>query len=143
MRIQNFSFLASICVGLFLALNFYMYFFFYKTPEFKWISVSYQIKTYLETAALFFTIGLVISIFFSIVIGWPLYLIAKKFHMVNHITSASGGAAVTIIPLILCIKFGWNIPSLRTSSGQLVFLVLMFCGAVSGIIFNILQSKSA
>ena len=138
---QKFSFFISICTGLFLALNFYMYFFFYSKPEFKWISITHQISIYLESAILFFTIGLVISVFCSIVIGWPLYWIAKKYSFVNYGTSALGGALVTIIPLILCIKTGWHIPNLTTRSGWLVIFVLVFCGVISGIVFNLLRSK--
>lgn len=118
-----------------------MYFFFYSVPEFKWVSLSYQISNYLETAILFFTIGLVVSIIFAIVIGWPLYWLAKKFSLVNYVTSALGGSAVTVIPLVLCVNSGWNIPSMTTRPGLTLFFILVFCGAVSGIAFNNLESK--
>jgi EamA domain-containing membrane protein RarD len=117
-----------------------MYFFFYDTPEFKWISFSYQIKTYLEIATLFFTIGFVVAVAFSTIIGWPLYWLAKKYSLINYITSARAGIMVTIAPLILCIIFGWNIPSLTTRAGGLILFVLAFCGTISGLVFNMLEA---
>jgi hypothetical protein len=142
MRSQKFSFLISVGAGLFLALNFSMYFFFYSDLNFKWVSIKYQISIYLETAALFFTVGFVVVVFFSFVIGWPLYLIAKKYSLVNYVTSALGGVAVTVIPLVLLIKLGWNIPGLATYEGKLILFILIFCGAISGMIFNRLESKN-
>jgi EamA domain-containing membrane protein RarD len=83
----------------------------------------------------------VVSIFFAIVIGWPLYWLAKKFSLVNYVTSALGGIAVTVIPLVLCLCLGWNIPNMTTRQGMNILFVLAFCGAVSGMVFNKLESK--
>lgn len=141
MGIQRYSLLVSVCIGLFLALNFYMYFFIYSTPEFKWVSFSYQVRNYLEAAALFFTIGFAVSVFFVMVIGGPLFWLAKKFSLVNIFTSAFGGAAVTVIPFVLCINIGWNIPSMATLPGLTALLVLAFCGATGGIVFYELESR--
>lgn len=140
MCIYKYPFLISISAGLFLLLNFYMYFFFYDVSDFKWVSLTFQIKNYLETVMLFFTIGFIISVFVAIAIGWPLYRLAKQFSMTNYFTSALAGAIVAITPLVFCIIFGWNIPSLTTRSGGTIFLVLVFCGAVSGMIYMYLSS---
>lgn len=129
-------FLFSLCAGLFLALNFYMLFIYYLSPEFEWVSFEYQLKSYIENAFLFFTIGFVVSAFFAICIGWPLYLIAKKYSAINYITCSLGGISVTVLPYATCVFFGWNIPNVTTKPGLTLFLVIVFCGAVSGLIFN-------
>lgn len=141
MRILKKPFLLSIFLGLFLALNFYMLFFYYLSPEFEWKSLGYQFKNYAENALLFFTVGFVVSVVFAISIGWPLYLLGKHYSAINYITSGLGGVAVTMVPYVFCILFGWNIPSVVESSGLIVFLVLVICGGSGGIIFHFLEKK--
>lgn len=136
MSVHRYPLLASICVGLLLALNFYMYFFFYSSPSFEWISLSYQVRNYFEAAVLFFTIGFAVSAFFSILIGWPLYWLARKHSLVNYGTCALGGVAVTVVPFVICVYLGWNIPSVATRPGATVLLVLVFCGAIGGVVFR-------
>lgn len=136
MSIYRYPLLSSICVGLLLALNFYMYFFFYSSPSFEWISLSYQVHNYFETAILFFTIGFVVSAIISILIGWPLYWLARKYSLMNYGTCALGGAAVTVVPFVLCVYLGWNIPSVATRPGATVLFVLVFCGASGGVVFR-------
>lgn len=135
-------FLLSIFSGLFLALNFYMLFFYYLSPEFVWKSLSYQINNYAENALLFFTIGFIVSVVFAISIGWPLYLLAKFNSVVNYVTCSLGGVAVTTIPYVVCMNLGWNIPSVTEKTGLLVFLVLVVCGGTSGVIFRFIEAKS-
>ena len=141
--IKKKPFLLSIFSGLFLALNFYMLFFFYLSPEFKWVSFEYQIKSYMENAFLFFTIGFFVSAFFAICIGWPLYWIAKKYSAVNYVTCSLGGISVIVFPYAICVFFGWNIPNVATKSGLILLLVITFCGAVSGLIFNMLEQSGS
>jgi len=133
-------FLVSICVGLFLAQNLYLLFLVYLSPEYKWVSIWHQIGEYVETTLLFFTIGFCVSVFFSLVIGWPLYQVAKRHSAVNYITCSLGGIAVTTIPYFLCLMLGWNVPGVIEKSGAIVFSVLIFCGACGGIVFNRLES---
>lgn len=141
MNILNKPFLLSIFSGLFLALNFYMLFFYYLSPEFEWRSLSYQFKNYAENALLFFSLGFIVSAILAVCLGWPLYMLAKSYSKVNYITSALGGVAVTITPYIICTFLGWNIPSLTESSGLIVFLVLFVCGGFGGVIFHFLEKS--
>ena len=141
MEILKKSLLISIFSGLFLALNFYMLFFYYLSPEFEWRSLGYQFKNYAENALLFFTIGFIVSVVFVIAIGWPLYLLGKHYSFNNYITSGLGGVAVTIVPYAVCVSLGWNIPSVTEYSGLMVFLVLIICGGAGGLIFHFLEKR--
>lgn len=143
MAIFKRPFLLSIFLGLFLALNFYMLFFYYLSQEFEWKSLGYQLMNYAENALLFFTIGFTVSIVFAIFIGWPLYLLAKFYSAVSYITSGLAGVAVTMAPYAVCIFSGWNIPNVTENSGLILFLVLVVCGGASGILFHFLQKKWA
>ncbi|MBZ0302564.1 MAG: hypothetical protein K8J31_22655 [Anaerolineae bacterium] len=135
--------LLSIFLGLFLASNFFMLFFYYLTPEFEWKSLEHQLKNYAENALLFFTIGFVVSVVFVFSIGWPLYLLGKFYSVDNYITSCLGGVAVTTVPYVVCVSLGWNIPSVTEKSGLIVFLVLVICGGVSGLIFHFIEKRKA
>ncbi|MEW8150618.1 MAG: hypothetical protein AB2810_10765 [Candidatus Thiodiazotropha endolucinida] len=139
MEILKKPLLLSILLGLFLALNFYMLFFYYLSPEFEWESLGLQIKNYAENALLFFTVGFAVSVVFVISIGWPLYLLAKFYSAINYVTSGLGGIAVTMIPYAVCVLLGWNIPSITEYSGLIVLVVLIVCGCVSGVVFHFLS----
>ncbi len=135
------SFFVSICIGLFLALNFFMIFVIYMTPEFRAISFEHQLKTYFEIGFLFFTVGFLISTFFVFIIGGPLYLLASKYSFLNYFSCAFGGGFVVIVPYIICLFFDWNLPEITSSSGGVLLLSLFICGALSGIVFNFLEQK--
>ncbi|AZZ94021.1 hypothetical protein ENC22_23605 [Hahella sp. KA22] len=139
MKTLNKPFLLSILSGLFLAFNFYMFFFYYLSPEFEWKSLGYQLKNYAENGLLFFTIGFIISTFFSLAIGFPLYLLAKHYSYVNYTTSGVGGMTVTITPYVVCVFLGWNVPNMAETSGLIVIFVLAICGGASGILFHFLN----
>ncbi|MFV0478018.1 MAG: hypothetical protein ACK5ME_09305 [Parahaliea sp.] len=141
MKTLNKPFLISIFSGIFLALNFYMLFFYYLSPDFEWKSLCYQIKNYAENGLLFFTLGFIVSVVFTIAIGWPLYLLAKCYSVVNYVTSGLGGVAVTTVPYVVCIFLGWNIPNLTEDSGLLMILVLAICGGANGILFHFLNKR--
>lgn len=134
MRMLNKPFLLSIFFWNFLLLNFYM-FFYYLSPEFEWRSFGYQFRTYAENGLLFFTIGFVLSVLFAVVIGWPLYLLAKLNSIVNYATCGLGGAIVAVTPYAACILLGWNAPNVTEILGLFVFVVLALCGYVSGTVF--------
>lgn len=141
-RVLDKRFLFSVLLGLFLALNFYMLFFYYLSPEFEWRSLGYQLKGYAENALLFFTIGFIVATFFSIAIGWPLYLLAKYFCVSNYATSGLAGVAVSTTPYAICVFLGWNIPSLTEEAGLIVFLVIAACGGISGVVFHFLEKEA-
>lgn len=143
MEILKKPLLLSIFSGLFLALNFYMLFFYYLSPDFEWKSLDYQLKNYAENALLFFTIGFVVSVVFVFSIGWPLYLLGKFYSVNNYITSGLGGMAVTTVPYVVCVSLGWNIPSVTEKSGLIVFLVLVICGGAGGLIFHFFEKRKA
>jgi hypothetical protein len=133
--------LLSLFSGLFLAFNFSMLFLYYLTPEPKYCSLGCLLKGYAEFALLFFTVGFIVSVVFVFSIGWPLYMLAKYYSVNNYITSGLGGVTVTTVPYFICIATGWNIPSVTEKSGLIVFLVLVICGGVSGLIFHFIEKR--
>lgn len=136
------SFLVSMGIGLFLALNLYMLFVIYMTPELRGLSLEHQFKAYFEIAFLFFTIGFLVSTFFVLTIGWPLYWLANKYSFLNYFTCAFGGGLIVIIPYILCLFFDWNLPEVTSRSGILLLLSLLLCGSLSGVVFNFLEQAT-
>ncbi len=136
---NKFSFLASNCFGLFLAQNFYMLFYYYLSPDFEWISLNFQIENYLENLVLFYTIGLVISLLFSILIGLPLYFLVQKYFRVGYVFGAIVGAFVGVSPYILAGMLGWNVPGASEISAVLAVCTLTFCGASAGACFVFLE----
>jgi len=133
--------LLSIFLGLFLALNFFMLSLYYLTPETKHCSLGCLLINYAVFAQLFYTIGFIVSVVFVYSVGWPLYMLAKYYSVNNYITSGLGGVAVTTVPYFICISTGWNIPSVTEKSGLIVFLVLVICGGVSGLIFHFFEKR--
>ena len=133
--------LLSLFSGLLLAFNFSMLSLCYLTPEPKHCLLGCLLKGYAELALLFFTIGFIVSVVFVLSIGWSLYMLAKYYSVNNYITSSLGGVAVTTVPYFVCISSGWNIPGVTEKSGLIVFLVLVICGAVSGLIFHLFEKR--
>jgi uncharacterized protein YacL len=131
----------SVCAANFAALNFYMIFLVYRNTKFKVISVSQVVGGYFEIAALFFTIGLVISLIISILVGWPLYWIARRTRMVNWVVSLFSGILVAVAPWGLLIMFNWNLPSIFEQNGLLTISLLAICGAIGGMFFYKLDLK--
>lgn len=127
--------LLSVCVANFVGLNFFVIFLMYRNPGYKVVSMSQALSDYLEIAALFFAIGLCISLVFAILIGWPLYWIARRKKMVNWVTGLSSGVLVVVVPWGLLIMFGWNLPSILEQNGLLTILMLGICGTIGGILF--------
>lgn len=124
-----------------MAFNLYMFFGIYMFPEFKWVSLIYQLKMYFGIGFLFFTIGFLLSVFFALIIGWPFYWLAKKYSVVNYITCSFCGGAVTVIPLILCYFFEWNLPSATSVAGVMLLVAILSCGMLSGMTFYFLDKK--
>lgn len=131
----------SICIANFCALNLYMILLVYRNPSFSFISIANQISSYLEMALIFFTFGLLIALFFSVIIGWPLYWLADKFKVKNYVTSAFVGFAVATAPLIILKYFGWNLPSFFSEVGITIVSALGACGTIGGITFWWLSSS--
>lgn len=129
----------SICIANFCALNFYMILLVYSDPNFSFKSTSHQISGYLEMAVIFFTFGLLIAMFFSVIIGWPLYWLANKFKVKNIFSSSFVGIAVAIIPLAVLKYFGFNLPNTFTRVGLITVATLGTCGAIGGITFWLLS----
>lgn len=141
MKILNQPFFLSICVGIFLGFNFYILFFYYLSPRFEWVSLGFQLKIYVESALLFFTIGFIVSVIFAIAIGWPLYLLAKFHSAVNYTTSALGGVAVTTVPYVACFFSGWNLPNVTEKTGLILLLGLVISGSAGGITFYFFERR--
>jgi len=120
-----------------------MLFVVYSSPEFKWISLGHQVKAYIEMALLFFSIGLVVSVLFTLAIGWPLYLLAMRLSTVNYFTCAFGGVCVTTVPYVFSILLGWMLPQENRTSEVTLIGILMFCGACSGVVFHMLELRNS
>ena len=127
--------LISVCVANFLALNFFMVLLVDSNSSFRFGMTLDGITSYLEIAGLFFTFGLLISIFFSIIIGWPLYWFFDKIKVKNYFSSSVVGSAIPIIPFGTLNYFGWNLPSFFSREGMITITVLGIIGAFGGISF--------
>ena len=110
-------------------------------PELKHCSLGCLLINHAVFAQLFYTIGFIVSVVFVLSIGWPLYMLAKYYSVNNYITSGIAGVGVTTVPYFICIATGWNIPSVTEKSGLIVFLVLVICGGVSGLIFHFIEKR--
>ena len=141
MKFLKKSLIISLFSGIMLAFSFSMLLLCYLTPGSKYCSLGCLFKGYADFALLFFTIGFMVSVVFVFSIGWPLYMLAKYYSVNNYITSGLGGVVVTTVPYFICISSGWNIPSVTEKSGLIVFLVLVICGAVSGLIFHFFEKR--
>lgn len=125
----------SVLAANFCAMNLYMIFILYIDDSFKSESIWYQMASYFTAAVFFFAVGTLISFTSAVIIGWPLYWLAKKVGYLNCLTVSLGGIAIAIIPLVICKYTGWNIPDFSEKSGMVLILCLTFCGLIGGGVF--------
>lgn len=132
---MNMSFkklLISICVANFFALNLFMIFLVYLSNDFQYKSFIYQLEGYLTVAILFLIFGVLISFAATLTIGFPLYFLAKFLNLINLYTLICGGILIAVIPLLVCIYTGWNLPTVVETKGLFLLSNLAFCGGIGG-----------
>ena len=142
---MNMSFknlLISICAANFFALNLSMIFLVYLSNDFHNESFEYQLEGYLTAAILFLIFGVLISFLATLIIGFPLYALAQFFNCINIFTLMCGGILIAVIPLLVCMYTGWNLPTIAEKNGLFLIISVSFCGGIGGFTYWRLGKKT-
>lgn len=92
-------------------------------------------SVFMESWYYFATYGAALSLFAVAIIGWPLYLFARRYMQMKIYTYIAGGMMVPLASWMILWGLGWNFPSFLSLTGLIVFFSLAFCGAIGGTMF--------
>ena len=97
------------------------------------ISVSRLVYDYFDMMFYVFPVGLLVTIFASVIVAFPLYAVARMLGMVNRFSLVCGGALVPIIFIGLFeVMDPGELPPITDRHSIVALVCMAFCGAVGG-----------